>query len=73
MQQVSALSDDPVRLLTEFNLSVYQQNKKVEGNVTDKSVIYAPFNTTLRSSEVATAIRELEKKDMRDGNILYRT
>ena len=64
---MSAFSEEPVRLLTEYDLSIYQQGKKLEGNVTDKSVIYCPFNTTLRSDEIATAQKEFIKKDMFNG------
>ena len=54
VEQVSPQSDDPIRLLTELKLSDYNtlcgENRSLQ-NISEKSVIYAPFNTTLRSSE----------------------
>ena len=73
MQQVAALSDDPVRLLTECNLSVYQQGKKIEGNITDKSVIYCPFNTTLQSDEIITGQTEFQRLDMFNDILQFKT
>lgn len=49
---MSAQSEDPIRLLTEVPVSLYQlegENK----NATDRSVVFAPFNTALNSEEAS--------------------
>lgn len=61
--------------MTEIPLSEYGQDKNKnnsqQSNITDKSIIYAPFNTTLKSEDQLT----LNHVDIVDKSsvILYRT
>lgn len=57
---MSAHTEDPIRLLTEIKISEYQQTRVDEDsmpNLSEKSIIYAPFNTTLKSEEQPVQIK----------------